>query len=180
MTQILNRLWLIPTLRGIFAIIFGLILFCYPGLSLVFMIGLFGAFLFISGLFTIIFAWNRRHFDILWKNYMTDGVISLIIGLIVWVWPTLTSLLLVYLIAIWALISGLIQIATALRLRRVFANIWLNLIMGILLVAFGVAIFVHPGAGAVAIALVIGIMAIVYGIVAIGFGLQLRKAGKMV
>ena len=179
MTQILNRLWLIPTLRGIFAIIFGIILFCYPGLSLIFMIGLFGAFVFISGLFTLIFAWTRRHYDLLWKNYMTDGLISMIIGLVVWLWPTLTSLILIYMIAIWALITGLIQIATAIRLRRVFANIWLNLIMGIVLLAFSLAIFVHPGAGAVAIALVIGIAAIVYGAVALGFGLQLRKAGKL-
>jgi uncharacterized membrane protein HdeD (DUF308 family) len=179
MADALKSLWLMPTLRGVLAILFGLILFAYPGLSLVFMVALFGAFVLISGIFTIIMGFMRRHYDAMWKNYITDGVISVIIGLIVWLWPAITSMVLVYFIAAWALIGGIIQIVSAIRLRQFFPSIWLSLIMGILLVVFALAVIIHPGAGAVAISFVIGIVAVAYGIIAIGFGLQLRKAVKM-
>lgn len=179
MADALKSLWLMPTLRGVLAILFGIVLFAYPGVSLVFMVALFGAFVLVSGIFTLIMGFMRRHYDGMWKTYITDGIISIIIGLIVWLWPGITSVLLIYLIAAWALIGGILQIVSAIRLRQFFPSIWLSLLMGILLVIFALAVFVHPGAGAVAISLVIGIAAVVYGIVAISFGLQLRKAMKV-
>lgn len=179
MADTLKSLWLLPTLRGILAVLFGIILFAYPGLSLIFMVALFGAFVLVSGIFTIILGFMRRHYDMMWKSYITDGIVSVIIGLLVWLWPTITSIILVYFIAAWALIGGIMQIASAIRLRQFFPSIWLSLLMGILLVIFAIAVFIHPGAGAVAISLVIGIVAVAYGILAITFGLQLRKASKM-
>ncbi|MFN7096105.1 MAG: HdeD family acid-resistance protein [Gammaproteobacteria bacterium] len=179
MADTLKSLWLMPTLRGVLAILFGIILFAYPGLSLVFMVALFGAFVMVSGIFTLVMGFTRRHYDGMWKTYIADGVISIIIGLLVWLWPAISSMLLVYFIAAWALIGGIMQIISALRLRSFFPSIWVSLLMGILLVVFGIAVFIHPGAGAVAISLVIGIVAIVYGVMAITFGLQLRKAVKV-
>jgi uncharacterized membrane protein HdeD (DUF308 family) len=170
-----QSLWLIPFLRGLLAVVFGILLLTYPGLSLVFMIALFGAFVLVSGIFTVILAIKNRHIQQLWRNNLVDGIISIVIGLVVWLWPALTSILLVYLIAAWAVLSGLIQIISAIRLHSIFNNTWLSGVIGALLLILGIALFVHPGAGAMAIAVIIGIAAIVYGIAALGFGWQLRK-----
>ena len=179
MTNVFKKLWLVPTLRGILAIIFGMILFLYPKVSLVFMVTLFGAFLLISGLMTLILSWLRRNEGVLWKSYFPDAFISILIGGIVFFWPQMTSLILIYLIATWALISGLIQIISTLRLREWFPYLWLNALTGVFLVLFGLTIFIHPGAGAVAISFIIGAVCIFYGILSLGMGLQLRNVSKL-
>lgn len=178
MTDILKSLWLMPTLRGILAMLLGIVLFVYPGASLILMLTFFGAFVMISGLVTLIVAFMRRRYDIIWRSYITDGVINLLIGLVVFLWPAMTSLVLVYIIAIWALITGIVHLISAISLREFFPKLWLSVIMSVLLIVFALAIFIHPGAGAIAISLIIGIVAFTYGMIAIGFGLQLRKASR--
>lgn len=178
MSDIFKALWLIPTLRGVFAILFGILLFAYPGVSLILMLTFFGAFVMVSGIFTVVMAVMRRQFDPMWQTYLMDGIVNIVIGVLVFVWPSITAMALVYIIAAWALISGAMQLVNAFSLRQHFPSVWLNMIMGLILVVFGLAVFIHPGAGAVAISYVIALVAFTYGIFAIGFGLQLRKVGK--
>ncbi|MBY0545217.1 MAG: DUF308 domain-containing protein, partial [Gammaproteobacteria bacterium] len=148
MADILKSLWLMPTLRGILAVLLGIVLFAYPGVSLVLMLTFFGAFVMVSGIVTLIVAFMRRRYDLIWRSYVTDGIVNLVIGLIVFLWPAMTSLVLVYIIATWALITGIVQLVNAISLREFFPKLWLSVIMSVLLIVFALAIFIHPGAGA--------------------------------
>ncbi|NNM59457.1 MAG: HdeD family acid-resistance protein [Legionellales bacterium] len=179
MTDIFKSLWLMPILRGVFAILFGIILFLCPRLSLILMLMIFGAFVMISGIFTIVMAVARRQYDVMWRTYLTDGIVNTVIGLLFFVFPSMTSLIIIYVIAALALVGGSIQIANAIALRELFPAVWLNMIMGLLLVLFGLIVFVHPVAGAIAISYVIGLVAITYGVVAVGFGMQLRQVSRL-
>lgn len=177
MTDVLKNLWVLPILRGILVLLFCAFLFVYPGLSLVLLLIFFSAFTLITGVFTFIMAFTaRRHQDALWKIYIIDATINIIIGLFVLFWPGLTSLILVNLIAIWALVSSFIQLFHTIKLRHYFTNIWLSLLAGIFLAVFALGLFAYPVTSIVAIYVIIGTITLIYGILSITFGVQLRKA----
>ncbi len=178
MTMELKSLWLLPALRGIIALLFAAVLFTHPALSVILIINIFGIFLFVFGLFTAIMSFIRRKTDVLWSNHIIDAAISMLIGLVIWLWPGLTGLVLIYIIAFWAIISGIIQFVTAIRLRHLMGNMMVGAIMGLLLVLVGITIVIHPASGLGAIAILIGIAAAIYGILSLIFSWQVWKAGR--
>jgi uncharacterized membrane protein HdeD (DUF308 family) len=174
----LKNLWLLPALRGIIALLFAVILFTHPAISVILIINIFGIFLFVFGLFMGVMSFIRRKSDVLWTNHITDAVISMLIGLIIWLWPGLTGIVLMYIIAFWAMISGIIQIVTAIRLRHLMGNMFVGTIMGALLFLVGLTILVHPISGLSAVAIFIGIIAAIYGVLSLILSWQVAKAGQ--
>lgn len=174
MADVFERNWGLIALRGVAAIIFGLLALLNPVLSIALLILLFGAYALIDGIFTSIAAVANRHEEPHWIALLVSGIVGIAIGLITFFWPRLTALALLLLIAIWAIIMGIGEITAAIRLRRIISGEWVLLLTGIVSVVFGIVLFLFPGAGAVAMVLWIGAFAVVLGVLRVIFAFRLR------
>ncbi len=171
MLHTLARNWWALALRGLVALMFGLLTFFLPGITLVTLILLFGAYALADGIFNIVafFRVASHHWALL-----IEGLIGIIAGILTFVWPAITALALLYVIAFWAIFTGIFEIVAGIRLRKVITNEWLLLLMGILSVLFGVFVLIAPGVGALAIVLWIGAYALVFGIFLLALAFRLR------
>jgi uncharacterized membrane protein HdeD (DUF308 family) len=176
--DLLVRNWGVVALRGLAALLFGLLTLFYPALTLAALILIFGAYAIADGLFTIAAAVRDRRGQPHWVALLVNGVLSIAVGVLTFVYPGVTALVLLYFIAAWALVGGIAQIATAIRLRKVITGEWMLILAGILSVLFGVVLVLVPGAGALAVTLWIGTYATVFGILLIVLALRLRSFGK--
>ena len=175
MLTMLARNWWVVALRGLFAVIFGVLAIVWPGLTLLVLITLFGAYALVDGIFAVIagiasYGRNER-----WWAVLLEGIAGIILGVLTFLWPGTTALVLVYFIAAWALITGVFEIAAAIRLRKEIEGEWMMVLSGILSIIFGAFLIVAPGAGALGLTLVIGVYAIVWGILLIILAFRLRK-----
>jgi len=164
MLHLLARHWWALALRGVFAVLFGLLTFLIPGITLLTLVLLFGAYAILDGIFDIVSAVRApgRHWPL-----VLEGVVGIIIGILTFLWPGITTMVLLYLIAFWAIFTGVLEIVAGIRLREVIANEWLLILMGVLSVLFGFLILIFPGAGALAIVIWIGAYALLFGIMLI-------------
>ena len=171
MLDTLARNWWALALRGFAAVLFGLLTFFLPGITLVTLVLLFGAYALVDGLFNLLafFRVASHHWALL-----VEGVIGIIAGIVTFTWPTITAIALLYLIAFWAIFTGVFEIVAGIRLRKVIANEWLLLLMGVLSALFGLVILFAPGVGALAIVLWIGVYALMFGIVLLALAFRLR------
>lgn len=169
----LARNWWAVALRGAAGILFGLITFFAPGISLAALVLLFGAYAFVDGIFAIVSAVRHRTTDRWWLLLLT-GLAGVAVGVMTLIWPGITALSLLYLIAAWALVTGVLQIAAAIRLRKVITGEWLLALGGIASIVFGVLLALFPGAGALAVVIWIGAYAFVFGVVLVALGFRLR------
>jgi len=167
----LARNWWALALRGLVAVLFGLLTFFVPGITLVTLVLLFGVYALVDGLFNVIafFRVLSHHWALL-----IEGVIGIIAGILTFAWPAITAIALLYVIAFWAISTGIFEIIAGIRLRRVITNEWLLLVMGVLSLLFGVLILFAPGVGALAIVLWIGAYAFVFGLFLLALALRLR------
>jgi uncharacterized membrane protein HdeD (DUF308 family) len=172
MLHLLARHWWALALRGVFAVLFGLLTFLIPGITLLTLVLLFGAYAILDGIFDIISAVRApgRHWPL-----VLEGVVGIIIGILTFIWPGITTMVLLYLIAFWAIFTGILEIVAGIRLREVIANEWLLILMGVLSVLFGFLILIFPGAGALAIIIWIGAYALLFGIMLIALAFLLRR-----
>lgn len=168
------RNWWLFLLRGIAAVVFGFLAIVWPGITLTALAILFGIYALVDSGGSFMSAFQHREDASHRALHVLEGLVALVVGAIAIVWPGITALALVVLIGIWAIATGIAEIAAAVRLRRVITNEWLLGLSGVLSVAAGVVIFVWPNAGAVAISWVIGVYAIVFGAVLIWFATRLR------
>jgi uncharacterized membrane protein HdeD (DUF308 family) len=171
---ILIRNWWAVALRGVAAIIFGILAFAMPVATLGALVLLFGAYALVDGVFNVIAAVSGRSGARPWWALVLSGVVSIAAGLATFFMPGLTALALMYLIAAWAIVTGVLQIVAAVRLRREIDNEWWLGLSGGISVAFGVFVMLAPGAGALALVLWIGAYALVLGAVLVALGLRLR------
>ena len=168
MLHLLARHWWALALRGVFAVLFGLLTFLIPGITLLTLVLLFGAYAILDGIFDIVSAVRApgRHWPL-----VLEGVVGIIIGILTFLWPGITTMVLLYLIAFWAIFTGVLEIVAGIRLREVIANEWLLILMGVLSVLFGFLILIFPGAGALAIVIWIGAYALLFGNTLIAVGI---------
>ncbi|HYY89063.1 MAG TPA: HdeD family acid-resistance protein [Chloroflexota bacterium] len=169
----LARHWWLVALRGLLAVVFGLLAFAWPGMTLVVLIVLFGAYAVVDGVLGILAALRGDTDHRL--AMLLEGVVSVVAGVVAFVWPGLTALVLAYIIAFWAILTGVLEIVAAVRLRRVIHNEWALLVGGALSVLFGVVVAAAPGAGALALVWLIGAYAVVFGIALIAVSWRLRS-----
>jgi uncharacterized membrane protein HdeD (DUF308 family) len=172
----LGRNWWALLIRGIAALLFGVLTFVWPAISLVVLVFLFGAYAFVDGVLALIAAAARREVEDPRWLLALEGVVGILAGIAAFVWPGMTALVLLYIIAAWAVVTGIIEVATAMRLRREISGEWALILARILSVLFGAAITLFPGAGALAVVLVIGAYAILFGILMIVLAFRLRRA----
>ena len=169
----LARYWWVIGLRGLAAILFGVLAFVWPGMTLAVLVLLFGAYALVDGVLTLIAAFRGgvQHRIVM----LVEGVVSVLTGLAAFVWPGLTALVLLYIIAFWAIVTGVLEIVAAIRVRRAISNELGLVIGGVLSVVFGVVLLIAPGAGALAVIFLIGAYAVVFGIALLGLAWRLRE-----
>ena len=170
----LARNWWTVTLRGVFAIIFGLVTLFWPRITLTALVFLFAAFILGNGILLVILALKDRLNNAHGWLLLLEGAISIALGVLAFAWPTITALALLYLIAAWAVMTGIFEIIAAIGLRKEIENEWLLAVLGIASVIFGVLLAIWPGAGAIAILWVIATYAIFFGILLLILGFRLR------
>lgn len=174
----LSRNWWMFTLRGLAAILFGIGTLFFPGVSLMTLVLLFGAYALVNGIFAIIAGARRgANRQVAWP-FVLEGILGIGVGVVTFFWPGITVLSLVLLIGAWALTTGLIEVAMAVKLRKVLAHEWLLALSGLLSIALAALIFFSPKAGALALVLWIGAYALAFGVLLVGFSLRLRAWGK--
>jgi uncharacterized membrane protein HdeD (DUF308 family) len=166
------RHWWAFALRGVAAVIFGVLAFVWPFLTLSVLVLLWGAFALIDGILALIAAFRVKH-DHRWA-LLIEGIVGIGAGIVTFAYPQLTALVLLYIIAIWALITGVLEIVAAVRLRKVIDNEWWLILTGIVSVLFGIVLLAAPSAGALAVVWLIGAYAIVFGVLMIALSLRLH------
>jgi uncharacterized membrane protein HdeD (DUF308 family) len=170
----LSRNWWLVVLRGVGGVLFGVLTFMAPGISLAALVLLFGAYAFADGVLAIVTAIRRRASVDRWWVFLIEGLVGIAAGVFTVLWPGITALALVYLISGWAVVTGVLEILAAIRLRKVIAGEWLLALSGILSIVFGAVIALFPGAGALTLVAWIGAYAIVFGALLIALGIRLR------
>ncbi len=168
----LSRNWVALIVRGIAAIIFGLLALLMPGITILVLVVLFGIYALIDGVVSFIAAFRTgvgSHWPLL-----LEGIVGVLAGVLTLVWPNITAVVLSYLIGFWAIITGVFEIIAAVRLWRVFGHEWVLLLSGIISLIFGFFVLAVPLAGALAIVIWIAIYAMIFGLLLVGFGLRLR------
>lgn len=178
MVELLIRNWGWIALRGVLAIVFGALTLFYPGITLVTLVTLFGAYAIVDGVFMVVSATASRKTQPRWGTLVFGGLLGIAAGVLTFVWPGMTALALLAIIAFWAILMGLIEIAVAIRLRKEITGEWVMVVGGLLAVTFGVLLVMNPGRGALAVVLWIGAYALVSGVLLVAFALRLRGWGR--
>ena len=178
MLEYLSRHWWSVALRGALAVVFGVVAWIWPDITLRALVLLYGFYALVDGLLALAallvggsLVGDRRGWLIV------EGVAGIAAGVIAFLWPEITALVLLYLIAAWAIATGVLEVAVAVWLRRELRGEWLLALGGIVSIIFGVFLIVRPGEGALAVVWLIGLFAIVFGVALIGLGLRLRRLG---
>ena len=166
--------WSALALRGVLAIIFGLLVFAWPGISLWVLVLFFGANALIDGVLAIVAAVRGSASGGRWWGMLLQGILGIATGIITFLWPGLTALVLLYFIAAWAIVIGVFEIVAAIRLRKEIEGEWLLALRGVLAIVFGVILFANPGAGALAVVWLIGAFSIALGVLNLILAFRLR------
>jgi uncharacterized membrane protein HdeD (DUF308 family) len=173
----LMRNWWVVLLRGLAGIFFGIATFFAPAISLAALVLLFGAYALVDGVLTLISALRNRATNERWWVLLLEGLTGVIAGVLTFIWPGITALALLYLIAAWALVTGALEIAAAIRLRKGIDHEWLLVLSGIASIVLGVLLAMFPGPGALALVFWIGAYALVFGVLLVALGFKLRSWG---
>jgi len=175
MLAIYTESWWAMVLRGIVAIAFGLLAFIWPHITITVLVLFWGAYALVDGIFAIA-AGIRSHGEYKrWWLLLVEGILGVIAGVLAFVIPGITALILLILIASWAIVTGVFEIAAAIQLRKQIHNEWLLALAGVASILFGIALLVNPLAGALAVIWLIGAYAIVFGVLLIALGLRLHN-----
>jgi uncharacterized membrane protein HdeD (DUF308 family) len=170
----LARNWWVVALRGVLAILFGVMAFIWPGMTVAVLVLLFGAYALVDGVFAVIASFREHGGNQNRWALLLEGIAGIIAGVLTFIWPGITAIVLLYLIAAWAIVTGIFEIITAIRLRNEMTGEFWLVLAGILSVLFGVVIAIFPGAGALTVVWLIALYSIIFGVALIGLAFRLR------
>ena len=174
MLRTLAQNWWAIVLRGVCAVLFGVGAFAWPGITLAVLVLLYGAYALVEGVLAVAGALvGRQGGPFPWGVFLA-GLAGVAVGVVTFLYPGLTGLALLYLIAAWAIVRGIFEIIAAFHLRKEIDNEWLLGLSGLLSLALGVVLMAAPGAGALAVLWWIGGFAIVFGVLTIMLGFRLK------
>jgi len=175
MNVALAQNWWSLVIRGLVGICVGVIAFVWPGITLAALVLLFGAYALIDGVVSLAGAVKAARAHERWLVLVLEGIAGIVSAAITVLWPGVTAFALIWIIAAWALATGLFEIAAAIRLRKHIAGEWLLALSGVVSILFGFLMIVFPLAGALAIAYMVGTYAFVFGVLLVALGFRLRN-----
>ncbi len=167
--------WWALVIRGLAAIAFGILTFVNPSISLVALVVLWGAYAIVDGVFNAVLSIRGARIVPGWGWLLAEGIVGIGAGVFTFLWPGITALVLLVVIAVWAVLTGIAEIVTAIRLRRHLRGEWMLAATGILSIAFGVILAMRPLAGALAVTWLIGLYAVLFGGLLVGLGFRLHR-----
>jgi uncharacterized membrane protein HdeD (DUF308 family) len=162
-------------LRGVVALLFGVLAMAWPGLTLLWLVVIFSVYALFAGVSAVIAAWRQRQTEARWWLVLILGLCSIGAGLLAMFMPGVTALFLILLMGVNAIVTGAFDIAVALRLRKQIRGEWLLVLVGLISIAFGLLVVVHPAAGALALVWLISLYAVVTGAMLLMLGLKARR-----
>jgi uncharacterized membrane protein HdeD (DUF308 family) len=175
MLVVFTSSWWALVLRGIAGIVFGVLAFVWPHITLTVLVLLFGAYALVDGAFAIVAGVRSHSENKRWWLLLIEGALSVAAGCFAFFVPAMTALILLILIASWAIVTGVFEIAAAIQLRKFIKGEWMLVLSGILSILFGAVLLYNPAAGALAVVWLIGAYSIVFGILLLVFGIKLRS-----
>ena len=174
LSELLAQHWWAVGLRGILAIIFGLICLLTPGIAVGAFVIVFAAYMFVDGAFAIISGIRAARSGEQWGLLILEGIVGLAAGIVAVVWPAITLVALVWIVAVWAIVSGALMLGAAVGLNIDYGRWWLAL-GGIASLIFGILLIIEPFIGAVVLTLWIGAYALVFGALLLVLAFQLNS-----
>ncbi len=178
MLRTMARHWWLLALRGIAAVIFGVLAFIVPGVTLLVLVLLFGAYALIDGILAVITSFREREENHRWWVLLLEGLAGVIVGVIALFAPQVAAVSLLFLIAFWAIFTGIMEIIAAIRLRREISNEWALGLSGVLSVILGVILLVYPSAGVLGLIWAIGAYAIIFGVLELYLAFRVRGSAR--
>jgi len=166
--------WWLLALRGVAAVAFGVLAFVWPGITLLTLVFLFGAYALVNGILSLVAAFKAPKGTANKGSLIFLGLLSIAAGLFTFLIPGITALGLVILIAAWAIANGVTEIVAAIKLRKVITNEWLLVLAGVASIVFGILLLLQPGVGALALIWWIGAWAIFMGVLLIILAFKIR------
>lgn len=168
-----SRNWAAVAVRGVAAVVFGLAFLFWPAPTLLTLLYIFAIFVLVEGIAAVVSGLNQpRDAGISW-GLVAIGIIAIIVGIATFIWPAITGLILLYLIAFWAIAVGVAEIVTGVQLRRA-TDEWLLILTGIAALFFGLVLLFNPGAGVLGLTFFIGFFALIYGVLQLILAFRLR------
>lgn len=167
--------WWALALRGVLAIIFGILVFRWPGLTIEVLVLFFGANALIDGVLALVAAFRGSVTGARWWGMLLQGILGIATGIITFLMPGLVAIVLLFFIGAWAIAIGIFEIAAAIRLRKEIQGEWLLALRGVLAIIFGVILFARPGAGVLAVVWLIGAFSIALGVLNLALAFRLRR-----
>ena len=179
LSEVLADSWWAVGLRGIMGIVFGLICLLTPGIAVEVFVILFAAYMLVDGVFAIASGIKAARNGERWGLLILEGIVDLAAGAVAVLWPAITLVALIWLVAIWAIVSGALMLGAAFTLKLDHGRWWLAL-GGIASVIFGILLVIEPLIGAVVLTLWIGAYALVFGIflLILAFQLHAKKEAR--
>jgi uncharacterized membrane protein HdeD (DUF308 family) len=171
-----SRIWGGVALRGVVAILFGILALARPDVTALTLVYLFGVFAFIDGVFALVASVRLAEMGGRWWPMLLVGVLGIALGVLAFMRPAATAVGLVYYLAIWAVGGGILEIVAAVRLRKVVQGEWILALTGVLSIALGIMIAARPDAGVLTLTWLIGIYAMLFGVLQIALAVRLRGA----
>ena len=175
MLAILSRKWWVLLLRGIAFIVAGVIAMMWPGIPLFALVVLFAVFALIDGAACIVLGMRGEPDGTIWWTMIFLGVLALAAGILAIAWPQVTLIVLLSIVAWFAIVRGIFEIIAAVRLRKAIDDEWVLGLSGAASILFGILLLARPGAGLIVIALLIGAYMTAIGVLAIALSLRLRR-----
>jgi uncharacterized membrane protein HdeD (DUF308 family) len=175
--EVLSEKWWVLLLRGLISVAFAVLIWMQPAITLKALIVLFGVFAFVDGVLGVWTAFSSRKDRNNWWLLMLWGLVGIGIGIITFVAPGVTALALLFYIAIWAIVTGVLEIITAVRLRKEIEGEWLLGLAGLVSLVFGILLIAHPGAGILAVLWLLAAYALILGVLMIILAFKVRSWG---
>lgn len=178
MRRLLNHTWWMLSLRGLFALIFGVLALIWPSLALTTLVLLFGAYMLLDGALATWAAFTSRQEYDRWWMVLIEGLAGIIAGVVALIWPGLTAFALLFLVAAWAIITGVMEIIAAIQLRKEIEGEWLMGLSGAISILFGALLFIWPGTGLLSLVWLIALYAILFGSMLIVLAFRVRNTDQ--
>jgi uncharacterized membrane protein HdeD (DUF308 family) len=173
MSVLLARNWWAIALRGGFAILFGLIALFVPGATILSLVLFFSAYMLVDGVLGIVAAVRAAGRNQRWGLLVLEGILNIATGVIAFLWPGLTAVVFVLMLAAWSLLTGVLMVVAAFRLNPAFGRGWL-IFSGVVSVLFGIALVIAPAVGLVVLTWWLGAYAVAFGITLLVLAFKLR------
>jgi uncharacterized membrane protein HdeD (DUF308 family) len=175
--QVTRQYWLSLLIRGIIAVLFGLAAILWPGLTVLFLVALFGVYAFIDGVVDVVAAFRESKTVQYWWLLLLEGLVGIVIGIVTFFWPAITALILLYLIAIWAIVTGIFEIGAVFsKDNRSLSSEWTLGAAGVISIILGIILVLEPRGGILALVWTVGIYAIIFGILLLIRAFQFRPS----